>query len=71
VRKRTKPRCYPSQWQLFLSRRKTPVTVPLREPSPYIQRFMSVLEDTPMNTVIYVVGLVVIIGLVLGFLGFR
>ena len=32
---------------------------------------MSVLEDTAMNTVIYVVGLVVIIGSVLGFLGFR
>jgi hypothetical protein len=46
------------------------------EPFPYIQRFLDILEEYlpgghPMNAIIYIVGLVVIIGLVLSFLGFR
>jgi hypothetical protein len=41
------------------------------EPSAYKHVARVSLEDTPMNAVIYIVGLVVIIGLVLGFLGLR
>ena len=42
-----------------------------QEPSAYNGVARVSLEDTPMNAVIYIVGLVVIIGLVLGFLGLR
>jgi hypothetical protein len=39
---------------------------------PNVRRFsFGLLKENPMNTIIYIVGLVVIVGVVLAFLGLR
>ena len=37
----------------------------------HVHRFYTTVEEKPMNSIIYIVGLVVVIGAVLAFLGLR